>query len=120
MKHERTEPDPYISGAAGIPPGADPAQAEEAGLCGNRGAGAGLHRGRIPVRSGVCRSCPAVLFAGWADLRGGKNMTREDLERIADELEEVINSSVFDPYSREEDAIRKAMDELRWKAEEME
>lgn len=47
-------------------------------------------------------------------------MTREDLERIADELEEVINSSVFDPYSREEDAIRKAMDELRWKAEEME
>ena len=47
-------------------------------------------------------------------------MTREDLERLADELEEVINSSVFDPYSREEDAIRKALNELRWKAEKME
>ena len=77
MKHERTEPDPYISGAAGIPPGADPAQAEEAGFCGNRGAVAGIHRGRIPVRSGVCRSCPAVLPTGWADLRGGEDDEKE-------------------------------------------
>lgn len=46
-------------------------------------------------------------------------MTREDLERIADELEEVINSSVFTPYSDEEETIRRAMNELRWKAEEM-
>ena len=61
-----------------------------------------------------------LYLTGWTDLRGGEDMTREDLERIADELEEVINSSVFDPYGREEDAIRKAVDELRWKAEEME
>ncbi len=46
-------------------------------------------------------------------------MTREDLERIADELEEVINCSVFTPYSDEEEAMRNAMNELRWKAEEM-
>lgn len=46
-------------------------------------------------------------------------MTREELERIADDLEEVINSSVFVPYSDEEELIRKAMNELRWKAEEI-
>ena len=48
-----------------------------------------------------------------------RTMTREDLERIADELEEVINCSVFTPYSDEEEAMRNAMNELRWKAEEM-
>ena len=78
MKHEnRTEHNPNISGAASIPQGADPAQAEEAGLCGNCGAGAGIHRGRIPVRSDICVMYPAVLFAGWADLRGGENGEKE-------------------------------------------
>lgn len=48
-----------------------------------------------------------------------RTMTREDLERIADELEEVINCSVFTPYSDEEEAMRNAMNELRWKTEEM-
>lgn len=68
-KHERTEHNPHIPGAAGIPQGADPAQAEEAGLCGDCGAGAGIHRGGIPVRSDICVMYPAVLFAGRADIK---------------------------------------------------
>lgn len=77
-KHEnRTEHNPRIPGASGIQKETNPAQAEEAGLCIGGGAGAGIHRGRVPVRSGVCRSCPAVLLAGWADLRGGENGEKE-------------------------------------------
>ena len=47
-------------------------------------------------------------------------MTKQDLEEIVYNLEEAINQSVFEPYSREEEAIRQAMNELKWKIEEME
>ncbi len=63
--------------------------------------------------------CAGLHITGGTDVRRWRGMTREELERIADDLEEVINSSVFTPYSDEEELIRKAMNELRWKAEEI-
>ena len=69
-KHEnRTEHNPNIPGAAGIPQGADSARAEEAEPCTNSGARVGLHRGRIYGRDSVHRSCFAVLFASRADIK---------------------------------------------------
>ena len=47
-------------------------------------------------------------------------MTRNELEEIMYNLEEVINQNVFPAYSDEEETIRKAMNELKWKIEEME
>lgn len=77
-KHEnRTEHNPHISGAAGIPQGADSARAEEEELCTNSGAGTGLRRGRIYGWDSVHRSYFAVLPTGRADLRGGENGEKE-------------------------------------------
>ena len=47
-------------------------------------------------------------------------MTREELEEVIYNLEEVINENVFPAYSDEENTIRKALNELKFKAEEME
>lgn len=70
MKLEnRTEYNPRIPGAVRIPQGADPAQAEEAGLCSDCGAGAGIHRGRIYGRDSVHRSCSVVLPTGRPDIK---------------------------------------------------
>lgn len=47
-------------------------------------------------------------------------MTREELEEVIYNLEEVVNENVFPAYSDEENIIRKALNELKFKAEEME
>ena len=46
--------------------------------------------------------------------------SREELEEVIYNLEEVINENVFPAYSDEENTIRKALNELKFKAEEME
>lgn len=60
-----------------MPQGADPARSEKAELFTDSGAWVGLHRGWIYGGDSVYRSCPVVLLAGWADLRGGENGEKE-------------------------------------------
>ena len=52
-----------------MPQRADTACSEKAELFTDSGAGAGLHRGRIPVRGGIYRQHPAVLLAGRPDIK---------------------------------------------------
>ena len=66
-----------------------------------------------------CNGADNLHSAGRDYLKWGNDVEIWDIERISDELEEVINSSVFEPYSYEEEAIRSAMHALRWKAEKM-
>ena len=76
-KREKAKHNSHSSGAAGIPQRADPACSEEAELFTDSGAGAGLCRSGVPVRSGIYRQHPAVLPTGRADLRGGENGEKE-------------------------------------------